>query len=542
MQFNLADLFESVVDAIPDRVALVCGDRRLTYAELDQRANRLAHHLLDAGVAPGDHVGVQLYNCTEYVETMLACFKIRAVPINVNYRYVASELHALFRDADIAVLVHQRELSQRVIEATVDIPTLRHVISLDDGSSVEPPEAAVDFATVVAAASPERGFAPRSAGDLHIIYTGGTTGVPKGVMWRHEDLFFAGMAGGNPSGEPAATPEAVAEVAAMSGALVMFPVAPLMHGAAQLGTFIGFFQGATVCLVRQFDPVAVWKLIEQEKVNTVSIVGDAMARPMAEALEDGLEVDTSSLFVISSAGAIFSATVREQLVQRLPNLVLMDNFGASETGYQGGATPGSSPDKGLTFQMNAYTTVVDDELRPLAPGSGVVGRLALRGRIPLGYYNDPVKTAQTFAEVDGVRWATPGDLASVNADGTITVFGRGSICINSGGEKIFPEEVEAALKSHPEVFDAVVVGIPDERWGERVAAVIAPRDGKTPTLEELTAHCEPRLARYKLPRLVLTVPEVVRSPSGKPNYAWAKRVAMGDSQPSPAPAGSSANS
>jgi acyl-CoA synthetase (AMP-forming)/AMP-acid ligase II len=539
MEYNFADLFESVVDAIPDKVALVCGDRRLTYRELDERSNRLAHHLLDAGIGPGDHIAIHLYNGSEYVEAMIAAFKIRAVPINVNYRYVASELHALFHDADVAVLIHERELSPRVVDAIAGLPTLRHVVSVGSGDET-PPDGAVDYDEALAAASPDRGFEPRSGDDLHIIYTGGTTGSPKGVMWRHEDLFFAGMGGGNPSGEPVSKPEMVAENA-VSGGMVMFPVPPLMHGAAQLGTFIGFWMGNVVVLVRQFDPVEVWNVIEREKVNTVSLVGDAMARPMAEALEAGLEVDTSSLFVISSAGAIFSGTVREQLAAKLPNLMLLDNFGASETGYQGQTTPGSTPEAGLTFQMNPRTTVVGDDMKPLTPGSGVTGRLALRGRIPLGYYKDPVKTAATFTEIDGERWATPGDMATINADGTITVFGRGSVCINSGGEKIFPEEVEAALKSHPEVFDAVVVGVPDERWGERVAAVIAIRNGSQPTLEDLRQHCEPRLARYKIPRLLVTVPVVKRSPAGKPDYSWARQTAVdaGGTSPAAAPGGES---
>jgi acyl-CoA synthetase (AMP-forming)/AMP-acid ligase II len=537
MEYNLADLFESVVDVIPDKLALVCGDRRLTYAQLDERSNRLANHLLAAGIRPGDHVAIHLYNGTEYVEALLAAFKIRAVPINVNYRYVTGELHALFHDADIAALIHEGELSPRVVEAIVGVPTLRHVVTVGSPPEAGRPAGAVDYDEATAEASPDRAFAPRSGSDMHIIYTGGTTGSPKGVMWRHEDLFFAGMGGGNPNGEPVSTPEQVAENAA-NGGLVMFPVPPLMHGAAQLGTFIGFFMGNVVVLVRQFDAVEVWKLIEDEKVNTVSLVGDAMARPLAEALEGGLVVDASALIVISSAGAIFSGTVRDQLSARLPNVMLLDNFGASETGYQGATTPGSTPEAGLTFQMNPRTTVVDDDMKPLAPGSGVTGRLALRGRIPLGYYKDPAKTAATFAEIDGERWATPGDMATINADGTITVFGRGSVCINSGGEKIFPEEVEAALKSHPDVFDAVVVGVPDERWGERVTAVVALRDGSTPSLEELVQHCDSRLARYKLPRKLVTVPEVKRSPAGKPDYSWARRTAVDAGDPSPATAGS----
>ncbi|HEY4025304.1 MAG TPA: acyl-CoA synthetase [Candidatus Dormibacteraeota bacterium] len=523
--FNLADLFESVVDVVPDRLALVCGDRRLTYAELDARANRLAHHLLAQGVGPGQHVGIHLYNGTEYVECMLAAFKVRAVPVNINYRYVAAELRPLFRDADLVALVHQRELSPRVREVIGDVPTLRHVLFVDDASGAVPPEGAVELEWALAAGPPDRDFDLRSADDLHVIYTGGTTGAPRGVIWRHEDLFFAGMGGGNPSGEPAGRPEQVAERAAGGGVLVTFPVPPLMHGAAQLGTFINFFMGGTVVLVRHFDPVEVWRLVARERVNTISVVGDAMARPLADALDAGLEVDTSSVLAISSAGAIFSASVREQLRRLVPRAMLLDNFGASETGFQGRGTPDSSPEAGLKFTMNANTTVLDDALQPVAPGSGVVGRVALSGRVPLGYYRDPVKTREVFAEIDGRRFVMPGDMAVVNEDGTVTVLGRGTVCINSGGEKIYPEEVEAALKSHPDVFDAVVVGVPDERWGEGVAAVVAPRPGRTPTLDALRAHCEERIARYKLPRVLVEVPEVVRSPSGKPDYGWARKVA-----------------
>jgi acyl-CoA synthetase (AMP-forming)/AMP-acid ligase II len=525
--FNFADLFESVVDVVPERLAVVCGDRRLTYAQLDARANRLAHHLLARGIAPGDHVGVHLYNGTEYLECMLAAFKVRAVPVNVNYRYVARELRPLFRDADLVALVHQRELGARVAEVAGDVPTLRHVLFVDDASGAVPPAGAVEFESALAACPAERDFDVRSADDLHVIYTGGTTGAPRGVVWRHEDLFFSGMAGGNPSGQAAERPEQVAERAAAGGVLVTFPVPPLMHGAAQLGSFINFFIGGRVVLIRHFDPVEVWRLVERERVNTLSLVGDAMARPLAEALEGGLEVDTSSVLAISSAGAIFSASVRDLLRRLVPNAMLLDNFGASETGFQGRATPDSSPEAGLKFAMNPNTTVLDDELRPVAPGSGVVGRVALSGRVPLGYYKDPVKTREVFAEVDGRRFVMPGDMAMVNADGTVTVLGRGTMCINSGGEKIFPEEVEAALKSHPDVFDAVVVGVPDERWGEAVAAVVAPRHGREPTLDALRAHCEERIARYKLPRKLVAVPEMVRSPSGKPDYGWAREVAAG---------------
>ena len=526
MEYNLADLFESVVDAVPEREALVCGDRRLTFAELDARANRLAHHLAGVGVGPGDHVGVQLYNGPEYVETVLACLKLRAVPININYRYVAAELAYLYSDADLVGLVYDVEFTDRVAEART--PMMRHVLEV--GS---PP-----YEDAVAGGDPERDFGPRSADDHYIIYTGGTTGMPKGVVWRHEDLFFAGMGGGDPMGEPVKTPEELGERVAASYPLVMFPVAPLMHGAAQLATFIGWFGGRKVVLVRRFDAGDVLRAIAAEKVNAANIVGDAMARPLAEALAGPLAgTDMSTLFAISSAGAIFSASVRDALHALLPNTLLLDNFGASESGFNGTGVAGSSPESGLRFAVNERTAVLDSALRPVAPGSGVVGHVAQRGHVPLGYYRDPEKSAEVFVEVDGERWVLLGDLATVEADGTVHVLGRGAVCINSGGEKIYPEEIEAVLKAHPAIFDAVVAGVPDERYGQRVAAVVQLRpDVAVPGDAALDAHCRERLSGYKAPRAYVVVDEVRRSPSGKPDYRWAQQTAA-EAVAAPEPAG-----
>ena len=531
MEFNLADLFESVVDAVPDRVALVCGDRRLTYRELDERANRLAHHLLDAGVNPGEHVGMYLYNSTENVEGMLACVKIRAVPVNVNYRYVEGELKYLFNDADLVALLHQREFAPRIAAVRSDVPKLRHLICVDDASGAEVSGiGSITFDEATAAAPSDRGFDTRSPDDLFIIYTGGTTGMPKGVMWRQEDIFFTAMGGGNPLGEPIEKPEQLGENAIKRDpSLVQFAVPPLIHGAAQLGVFIGLFWGDKVVLQHRFDPENAWDLVERERVNSMSLVGDAMARPLAEVLTaQPKERDLSSLYVVSSAGAVLSDAVKQQIKASVPNVMIMENFGATETGHQGMEPVGAAkPESGLRFMMKPTTTVLDDDLKPVAPGSGVVGRVALKGRIPLGYYNDPEKTAKTFVEVEGERYVIPGDMGTVDADGTVIVFGRGAVCINSGGEKIYPEEVENAVKAHPEVYDAVIVGVPDERWGERVAAVIQPREGRAPTLESVQEHCRTLIAGYKVPREVHLVDQMVRHPSGKPDYPWARGVAAG---------------
>ncbi|MDQ1697707.1 MAG: 3-oxocholest-4-en-26-oate---CoA ligase [Frankiaceae bacterium] len=524
MEYNLADIFESVVDVVGEREALVCGGRRLTYAELEARSNRWAHHLQSAGVGPGDHVGVQLYNCTEYVETMIACFKIRAVPINVNYRYVEDELAYLFNDADVVALVHDTEFTSRVEAVRARTPKLRHLVTVGTGDR---PNGAIDYDDALAAQDSGRSFAPRSADDLYVIYTGGTTGMPKGVMWRQEDLFFAGMGGADPVGTPVSRPEEVAERAATRGALVMFPVAPLMHGAAQLATWIGFLQAAKVVLVRKFDAPDVIETAVREGANSMSIVGDAMARPLAEALEGPFAgTELPALLAVSSAGAILSQTVREKLQGLLPKTLLLDNFGASETGFQGTGTTGSSPDKGLKFTVNARTAVLGEDLKEIEPGSGVVGRMAQRGHVPLGYYKDAEKTAASFVTIDGERWVLLGDMATIEADGTIAILGRGSVCINSGGEKVYPEEVEAVLKGHPAVYDAVVAGVPDERYGQRVAALVQLRpEVDAPDEAALIAHARQHVAGYKAPRLVVVVPEIRRSPSGKADYPWAAKVA-----------------
>ena len=531
MELNIADLFEMVVDTVPEREALICGNARYTYADLDREANRLAHFLAEKGVKAGEHVGMYLYNGAEYLVAVLATFKIRAVPVNVNYRYVEDELAYLLADSDLVALFYQRELGSRVAGLKSRVPKVRVLIEVEDGSEASRvlPEA-VRYADALAAGSSERGFPPRSGKDIYIIYTGGTTGMPKGVMWRHEDVFYAGLQGGNPGGPPIARGEDLVEIVRGGMGLTVLPSAPFIHGAAQWASLIGFFGGGKVVVQggKSFDPKTVARLIRDEKVNTLTLVGDAMARPLGEAVEAmGEDADTSSVFVIGSAGAVLSEAVKEQLRRSKPSAMVVDSFGATETGHQGSMMAGTGHGAGQVplFFMNDTNCVFDDEMKPVVPGSGVMGRLARRGHIPVGYYNDPEKTAKTFFEIDGVRWVMPGDLATVESDGCIRVFGRGSVCINSGGEKIFPEEVEAALKAHPDVLDAVVVGIPDERWGQRVAALVQARAGASPSIEDLDRHCRTKVAGYKIPRFVRFVDQVMRQPSGKPDYRWAAAYA-----------------
>jgi acyl-CoA synthetase (AMP-forming)/AMP-acid ligase II len=524
MQFNLADLFEAVADAVPDREAVVYGHARLTYRTLDERATRLAHVLAAHGIGAGDHVGVWLYNCNEYLEGMLAAFKLRAVPVNVNYRYIEDELRYLFTDADLKAVIHEPDFAATLAAIRADVPLLGFALAKGD-----------DYEAAIAGHSAVRDFGPRSADDLYILYTGGTTGMPKGVLWRHEDIFFGALQGGNPLGPGIERPELIVESAMNGGNGRTLPACPFMHGTAHWVAFWAFFAGDAVIIStdRHLDPPRLIQLIADERATFLVIVGDAFARPFVDALEGHQQDptrDLPSLRVILSGGAILSPAVKDALVRLLPSTLVVDGFGASETGGQGQMVATAGRDGGAgahpRFAVNADTTVLDDALVPVVPGSGVVGRVARRGRVPIGYYKDPAKSAATFPVIDGVRWAIPGDMATVESDGTITVFGRGSVSINTGGEKVYPEEVEAALKAHPAVFDAVVVGVPDERWGQRVTAVVRARDGQQPTLDELVEHCRAHIAGYKVPRALVLVDEVVRSPSGKPDYRWARDQAI----------------
>ncbi|MBM3671020.1 MAG: acyl-CoA synthetase [Actinobacteria bacterium] len=529
--YNLSELFELVADAVPEREALVAHDRRVTFAELEARANRLAHHLKSVDLGHGDHVGLQLLNGTEYVEGMLACYKVRAVPVNVNYRYVERELEHLFADADLVALVFHRRFGPAVSAVVSKLPKLRHLIVVEDGSGETVPDGALDYETVLADSSPDREFVERADDDLYLCYTGGTTGMPKGVMWTHEDIFFGALGGGDPTRmTPIERPEEIVERIPEVGA-VQIVTPPLMHVSGHWSTLSTLFAGgrAVYCEPGGFDPAATLDLIDREKANFVTLVGDAMVRPVVDLVrEQPGRWDLSSLLVLASGGALCSSTTKELAREALPNVMIVDGYGSTETGVVGNERrePGGDMPSSAHFSVDDRTAVLDDDLKPVAAGSGDVGRLARRGRLPIGYYNDPEKTAATFVEVHGERWAMSGDFAHVEADGTIVLHGRGSLAINTGGEKVFPEEVEATLLAHPAVQDTLVVGVPDERWGERVVAVVAPRDGRALTLEELQEHCRAELAGYKVPRELVMVDQVQRAPNGKADYRWAKEQAL----------------
>ena len=540
LTYNLADIWEAVSDRVGDRVAIVCDGRELTYAQLEDRSTRLAHAFAAAGIGAGDHVGLYLLNGPEYLEAMIAAFKIRAVPVNINYRYVEGELRYLFDDADLVALVAHRQFADRIAAVASDVPRMKTCFSVAErgidgsGADVAPvPDGSVDYEEAIAGASGERDFGPRSGEDRYVIYTGGTTGMPKGVVWRQEDAFFACIGGGDPmrlSGAVGAPDEVLDRIIDFD--FVAFPLAPLMHAAAQWTSLSWLFCGARVVLhPGSFDALATWRAVEEHKVSTLIVVGDAMVRPLVDAWDEHGPFDTSTLFALGSGGAPLTAALKDRLMEILPTTMVTDGFGSSETGAQGSQRlqPGERSGGATRFSpMSAATTVLADDLTVVEPGSGVVGRVALSGRIPVGYYNDPEKTAATFVEVDGQRWVVTGDMATVDADGIITLLGRGSGSINTGGEKVYPEEVEAALKSHPAVYDVLVVGVPDDRFGERVCAVVQPVAGRSepPTLDELAAHCRAELAGYKVPRELVIVDAVVRSPVGKADYRWAKAAAL----------------
>lgn len=531
MAYTIADLIEHAVDLMPERIALESGERTRTYAELDARSNVLAHKLRELGVAPGDRVGLYSRNTIEAVESMVAVFKARAVMVNVNYRYVESELEHIFTDSGMTVLIHERQYCERVCNTLPKAPALAHRIVIDDGTDAELGCAgygdALEYEKVIAESSRERDFEERSDDDLYLLYTGGTTGKPKGVVWRQIDVWRV-LGGGIDwyTSEPVPDEWHLARKGAEGGQLVRFPIPPFIHGGSQWAIFQSLFAGGKAVVYPDFDGRRAWEIIARHSVNVVFITGDAMGRPMIEALAEDDSHDLSSVVSVASSAALFSPSVKEQFVDRFPNAVIIDAIGSSETGFGGlSVIAKDSPHAGgPRVNADSETHVLREDGTLVEPGSGEIGMLARTGHIPLRYHNDPAKSAKTFKEFNGIRYSLPGDFARLEDDGSITMLGRGSMSINTGGEKVFPEEVEGALKAHPDVFDTVVVGVADDRWGQRVAAVIATRDGVRPSLAELNDVVRKDLAGYKCPRSVWFVDEIKRSPAGKPDYRWAAGI------------------
>ncbi len=533
MALNIADLAEHAIDAVPDRVALISGDEQLTYAQLEERANRLAHYLIDQGVRKDDKVGLYCRNRIEIVIAMLGVVKAGAILVNVNFRYVEGELKYLFENSDMVALVHERRYADRVANVLPETPNVKTILVVNDDSAGSDETirsyGGVEFYSALEKGSPERDFGERSADDIYLLYTGGTTGFPKGVMWRHEDIYRVLFGGTDfATGEFVKDEYDLAKAAAANPPMIRYPIPPMIHGATQSATWMSLFSGQTTVLAPEFNADEVWRAIHGHKVNLLFFTGDAMARPLLDALQaahdKGEDYDLSSLFLLASTAALFSTSIKEKLLELLPNRVITDSIGSSETGFGGTSivAKGEHHMGGPRVAIDHRTVVLDEDGNEVKPGSGVRGVIAKKGNIPVGYYKDDKKTAETFRTYNGVRYAIPGDYAEVEADGTVTMLGRGSVSINSGGEKIYPEEVEAALKGHPDVFDALVVGVPDPRFGQHVAAVVQAREGARPTLATLDAFVRREIAGYKVPRSLWFVDEVKRSPAGKPDYRWAK--------------------
>jgi acyl-CoA synthetase (AMP-forming)/AMP-acid ligase II len=527
--WNFADAYERVSATIPDAPCQEQGDRVLTWSETDRRANALAADFLAAGLGEQAKVAAYLTNCPEYIETYLASFKAGMVPVNTNFRYGPEEIRYLFDNADAEAVVFHAVYAPIVEQIRDRLPLVKRWYVVADGSAE--PDWATPYAQV-AGPGADRVAGPwgRSPDHLLFLYTGGTTGMPKGVMWRQDDLFNVLGGGGNPilGQPPAADLDDYASRITGPGARLL-PACPLMHGTGQFTTFIVLNGGGSIiCLEdRSFDPAVLWQTVQDKKVNAVTIVGDAFARPMLRALDENPgRWDLSSLILMSSSGVMWSHEVKQGLLGHLPSVILFDSLGSSEAvGLGASVSAGGAATETASFQLGPEVKVISEDGRIVEPGSDEVGMVGVPGYIPLGYYKDPEKTARTFRTVHGVRYSIPGDFATVAADGRIHLLGRGSVVINTGGEKVFPEEVEEVLKQHPAVTDAVAVGLPDERFGEVICALVEPTPGQTVDADEVIEFVRERLARYKAPRRVLTVDTIGRSPAGKVDYRALKALA-----------------
>ena len=534
MNQNYSTLWERIADAVPDHTALVHGERHLSWREFDDRAARLAAALAGLGVGHDSKVAFYLYNGHEYVEATHATFKLRAVPANVNYRYLEEELEYLLDNSDAEVLLFHGSLADRVKSVRDRAPKLKAVVQVDDGSPRL--DGALDYEDLITSHDPAPRI-ERSGDDLYFLYTGGTTGMPKAVMWRHEDLFDATMPtayllrGKQPPEDADGVAVIAKELVEAGEAAVHIPASPLMHGTGFITALQTLTGGGTVVTLesRKFDAHELWRTVEREGVKQMAIVGDAFAKPMLRALEEaesqGHPYDISSVGLMVSSGVMWTAEVKQALLER-GNIILYDALSASEgIGFATNVTMPGSDVKTAKFMVGSNTKVFTEDDREIERGSGEIGMLAVGGAIPLGYFKDDAKTGATFREIGGRRWSIPGDFATVEADGTVTLLGRGSVCINTGGEKVYPEEVEEAVKIHAGVVDCNVVGVPDEKWGEAVTAVVAGRAGETLSEDDLRAEVSHHLADYKRPKHYVVVDEIVRGPSGKADYRWAKSVA-----------------
>lgn len=526
-EMNQAAVFEAVVDKIPDNLLLTMDGVDYTYRQVEELANRMGHLLRAHGAEPRTHVALYMKNSTEHMAAIVAAMKIRVAGINVNYRYTPAELVYLFNDSQSVAVLVDAEFAETMAAAVPQLETVGSVLVVGGVPEVlatacaEKGIAVVDVDSELPAQSAARDFEPARGDDHWIVYTGGTTGFPKGVQWHMSDYYYACLSGGNPYGDKRHSPAEVAEHVSPEGGFKIVISAPLMHGAGlfTLLTFVNL--GGHLVMFRDFDPQVIVDSTAEYKAQLLMFVGDGMAVPITDALLEAKDTkDFSALFMVASGGGIWSKTSRDRLVAEFPNVIIRDNFGASESGNDGEMSLNEEGE--MLLPPGPRLGLIDESNAPIAPGSDEIGYIVRRGHVPMGYWNDPEKTAKTFPEVDGRRVSVLGDMGRVREDGTIVFLGRGSGCINTGGEKVFPEEVEQALKAHPAVHDALVAGAPDERFGQKVAAVVSFREGMSAEPEELSEFLRQSLANYKVPKVIVDVPEIRRSPAGKADYKWAK--------------------
>jgi fatty-acyl-CoA synthase len=536
MRTHFGALWEAIAEATPDAPAVIQGARRLSWREYEGRAARLARALQEAGLGPHAKVGMYLYNSPEYCETNFAAIKLRAIPINVNYRYLDDELAYLLDNADCEALIFHSSLGDRVARVAPRMPKLKLLVEVDDGPASDGSQGvpgARRYDDVQRECAPAERVVPQGD-ELYMFYTGGTTGMPKGVIYPMEGFteFFLKtypqMIGLGKLPGPEGLADLARELRAAGRATVSMSGPPLMHGTGcWLGMMVPHMLGGTAVLLekRGLDANELWNVVHRHRVNLLVVVGDAFAKPMLRALEENPgRWDASCLRLVVSSGAMFSLEVKQGLIRHLPELAISDVLGSTEGGMGQSLVRAGAAAETAKFRLNPTTRVFAEDGREVKPGSGEVGLVANGGMVPLGYYKDPEKSARTFREVGGVRYSFPGDMAMVEADGTITLLGRGSNCINTGGEKVFPEEVEEALKGHPAVEDALVFGVPDERFGQRVVGVASLDAGASATPEQIVADARRRLSHYKLPKQLVLVERVPRAPNGKADYPAAKRL------------------
>ena len=537
MEAQYASVWEKNSDVIPDKIALICGDNEVTWREYDQRAAKLATLLTNAGLGDDSKVGLYLHNSNEYLESQYSVFKIKGVPINVNYRYKEEELIYLLENSDSEAIFYQSCYAEQIASIKDKLPKVKLYIQVDDKTN-ETLDFAQDYESAISECQPmER--QERSEDNIYMLYTGGTTGMPKGVMYQHGGhlkgmLNTAGAWGLIPVQEKIDVDSVALEVKKLAdeGRLqISIPACPLMPGTGMwLGAIIPHLVGGTVVTLPNlgFDPDGLLKEVEKRKANNIVIVGDAFAKPIMDALDkaesEGSPYNLESINTVISSGVMWSSEVKQGLLKH-HDMVLVDAMGSTEGGMGSSRASRDNPAETAKFVLNPGVIVITDEGELVEPGSDKTGKIGTSGLVPLGYFKDEKKSAETFKEFQGVRYSFPGDYAKVEADGTITLLGRGSNCINTAGEKVYPEEVEEAIKRNDDIFDCLVVGLQDDRFGQKVVALASFQEGREIQEQDLIAFTREHLAGYKLPKQVLFVDEVMRAPNGKANYKWAKETA-----------------